>query len=746
MSKILFLTFLFLSSGIRAQQEIDNDSTLSLPEVCIVGKQVKSLPGSGHYISPEKLAKLNQPDINKTLRTVPGVNIRDEEGFGLRPNIGLRGVSVNRSAKITIMEDGILIAPAPYADPSAYYFPTLARMEAIEVLKGSSQIQYGPYTIGGALNLLSTSIPESFKGFALLSYGSFGTNQQRIWIGDSKKKLDYIFEFNRWASLGFKQLDNDGGNTGFDRRDFMGKLRWHTDKSAKIQQFITLKYVNSTEEANESYLGLTYQDFKANPNRRYAATQKDFLDMKHRHISLNYNITPLKSFNINVTGYYAQTFRDWARVNTIGGVSLNNILANPLANDTAYRIMTGRMNGNLDYQSAARNYTARGAQANLSYQFLTGELKHNLQIGLRYHQDEADRFATRSTYAMINGIMVQTSAGITGNQENQIRKGTSFSSYLQYNLHYKNLSITPGVRYEDITLDFKNYGNADFARLGDNLKTAQNQLSILLPGIGFNYAINSFMTLFGGFHKGFSPPGMPSLTSVEQAKVETAFNYELGYRYQNRNINAQACFFWSEYANILGSDNISGGGLGTGNMFNAGNARVLGLEFNLEYDLMKTISISKDSPIRLPLGIVYTYTHARFKRTFKGAGGDWGTGIINKNDLIPFITPHLLTTILSIENDKFNLNLISRFVGETRTKPSQGEVILPKDEVKYSEVNTIASSWVFDLSGNYKFHKNTTVFTLINNLFNSAYIVANLPQGYRPGIPLAFNLGLKFDF
>jgi Fe(3+) dicitrate transport protein len=743
MSKFLFFTFLLLASGLKAQQEVENDSTVNLPDVSIIGKRTKSLPGSGHYVSLEKLSKLNQPDINKILRTVPGVNIRDEEGFGLRPNIGLRGTPVNRSAKITIMEDGILMAPAPYADPSAYYFPTLARMEGIETLKGSSQIQYGPYTIGGALNLLSTSIPESFKGFAQVAYGSFGTNQQRIWIGDSKKNIDYVFEFNRWASLGFKQLDN-GGNTGFDRRDFMGKVRWHTAKAAKIQQFVTLKYVNTTEEGNESYLGLTYEDFKANPNRRYAATQKDFLDMKHQHISLNYNITPLKNFNINVTGYYAQTFRDWARVNNIGGVSLNNILANPLANDTAYQIMTGRMNGNLDYQSAARNYTVRGVQANLSYEFLTGKVKHNLQVGVRYHQDEADRFATRSTYVMTNGLMVQTSAGVTGNQENQIRKGTSLASYLQYNIQYKNLTITPGIRYEDIVLDFNNYGNADFARLGGALKTAQNKLSILLPGVGVHYAINSFMNVFGGLHKGFSPPGMPSVTSVEQAKVETAINYELGYRYINKSVNAQVCFFWNEYSNILGSDNMSGGGLGTGNMFNAGNARVVGVEANAEYDLMR--SINKNSRVRLPVGLIYTYTDARFKETFRNAGGDWGTGIINKNDLIPFITPHLVTATVGIEGDKFNVTLISRFVGETRTKPGQGDVTLPKDNVKYNDVNTIASSWVFDLSVNYKFHKNITVFTLVNNLFNSAYIVANLPQGYRPGMPFAFNLGFKFDF
>ena len=141
--------------------------------------------GAAYYLSTDELADFNYTDINRALNKISGVNFYEEDGFGLRPNISIRGTSPERSSKIAIMEDGILISPAPYSASSAYYFPSVARMQAVEVLKGSSQIQYGPYTTGGAINFVSTEIPKSFQGKISSSYGSFNTGQTYSTVGSS---------------------------------------------------------------------------------------------------------------------------------------------------------------------------------------------------------------------------------------------------------------------------------------------------------------------------------------------------------------------------------------------------------------------------------------------------------------------------------------------------------------------------------------------------------------------------------
>lgn len=744
MKKICFSILILFCYQLFGQTN-NTDSIEVLLDVEIIGKKAKTLTGSGEYIPSATLSKLNQNDINKVLRLIPGVNIRDEEGFGLRPNIGLRGTSVNRSAKITLMEDGILVAPAPYSDPSAYYFPSFTRMQALEVLKGSSQIKYGPNTIGGAVNLISTTIPNSFNAFAKVSYGSFETNQERVWVGDSKKNFDYLFEVNRYASNGFKEVLNLK-NTGFERTDWLVKLRWHSAATAKFYQAATLKYLNTTEEGNETYLGLTYSDFLANPYQRYAITQKDRLDLKHQELTLNYVISILKNVIFSTSAYYMQTGRNWGRANSVMGVGLSNIINNPIANATAYEVINGTTNGNGVFQAGDRTYSVKGIQSFLKYKFNKGLFEHNFELGWRWHEDAANRYATNSNISMIDGRVSFTSYGLRGNNENQIRSAKSVAAFLKYDLVYKGLTISPGIRYENIDLTLKNYGILDNNRLGTNVQTASNSISIVLPGIGFSYDFSKGMNVFGGVHKGFSPPGVPVITATPstQAQTEIAVNYEIGYRYNIGFFRLQATGFFSDYENILGSDNLSGGGDGTGNMFNAGKAKIYGLEFFSEFDFFYFLR-SNPYHLKLPLSVSYTFTDARFAQTFINGGGDWGTGQINKGDVIPFITPQLLTLRLSIENSIFNLSLVTRYVGSTRTKPGQNEEVFPTATIAYSEINSIAAYWVSDLSANYRFSKVFMAFGEINNLFDLKYTVSNLPQGFLAGIPLAVNLGIKME-
>ncbi|MGB1087091.1 MAG: TonB-dependent receptor plug domain-containing protein, partial [Alphaproteobacteria bacterium] len=126
-----------------AQAGLAGEYDPAIDAITVVGQvsDIKDVPGSVDFLDPEVLQEQSYSDITRVLRRTTGVYMQEEDGFGLRPNIGMRGSGLDRSAKIALMEDGVLVAPAPYAAPSAYYFPNQARISAVEVSKGPAAIK-----------------------------------------------------------------------------------------------------------------------------------------------------------------------------------------------------------------------------------------------------------------------------------------------------------------------------------------------------------------------------------------------------------------------------------------------------------------------------------------------------------------------------------------------------------------------------------------------------------------------------
>ena len=178
--------------------------------------------GSAHKVDEEHLERFELDNIEQIIEQVPGMTTRNEDGFGLRPNIGIRGANSDRSAKITLMEDGIPLAPGPYAAPAAYYFPMPTRVTGIEIFKGPAATRFGPHTIGGALNLQTREIPLEPSSYIDLAAGLRSTYKGHVWFFSAKGNVSHLFEVVHLQSQGFKEIDG-GGNTGFDRSELMWK-------------------------------------------------------------------------------------------------------------------------------------------------------------------------------------------------------------------------------------------------------------------------------------------------------------------------------------------------------------------------------------------------------------------------------------------------------------------------------------------------------------------------------------------
>ena len=263
----------------------DQPQMLEPMEIIGDASAAQTLPGSGYVVGDQQLKTEVEADINQVLKTVPGVYVREEEGLGLRPNIGIRGATAERSSNVTLMEDGILIAPAPYSNPAAYYFPTFKRMSSLEVLKGAPLLRYGPQTTGGVINLISTPIPNERQGYVETVTNERGSTDVHATYGDTNGDWGYLVETVQRSAQGFKDIDRSNRNSGFDISDYVGKLRWQGER-----QSVTAKLQYSEETSNSSYLGLTDADFSQDPNRRYGLSSIDQMNNTHSGITLTHQL------------------------------------------------------------------------------------------------------------------------------------------------------------------------------------------------------------------------------------------------------------------------------------------------------------------------------------------------------------------------------------------------------------------------------------------------------------------------
>ena len=693
---------------------------------------IRKLPGSAYYISPLEIQKFNYSDIHCVLKSIPGVNIQEEDGYGLRPNIGLRGSGSSRSSKITLMEDGILMAPAPYCAPSAYYFPTTGRMYAVEVLKGSSQIKYGPFTTGGAINLISTPIPQKLTGKLNINGGSFFGRNIHSYIGNTHGNFGYLVESFNYGSNGFKQLDN-GGNTGFNKNDFITKFRFTSDKKSRIQQSLALKLGYCQETSNETYVGLTDDDFNLTPYRRYAGSQMDVMNSSQNQLSLRYSVEPMNGIKFSTSIYRNNFKRNWYKLSSVedslgNKVGISSILSGPEHYTRHYELLTGSSSVPIEsfyVKGNNRSYYSQGIQSEVNFDFTTGEMIHDLQIGIRYHQDAMDRFQNQDEYSMNEGIMFQTSHGELGTESNRVKSAYALATHIQYNFKHKKIDITPGIRYEKIDLQEVDYGKADPLRQGTNASYKLNSIDVFVPGIGFNYAINTKASVYGGIHKGFAPPG-----TTEGSLPEESINYEAGTKYFGQNLNLQTVLFYTDYKNLLGNDLAATGGNGSGTFYNGGQARTLGVEMFATINTLKLMG--KKSKFRMPVTVSYTYTNSEFLTSFESSFESWGDIYIG--DELPYVANHQFSSRLSFHYEKLEIHLNAKFNSPMRAQAGSED---------FSTIEHIPAYFIMD--GTIKYHFNQKIcFNLnVQNISNTAYVVALRPAGLRPGLPRVIQFGIN---
>ena len=712
-----------------------------MDEIAIIGSKfnVKNVAGSAAYIDMEDIRQHGIADINRVLRRVPGVTLRQEDGFGLFPNISLRGVDPSRSAKVTMMEDGVLTAPAPYSAPDAYYSPATGRMSGMEVLKGSSQVKYGPRTTGGVINFQSTSIPTAEKYYSKTTFGSFDELRNHSYFGNTSQsdsgKFGYLIEYYTRNNTGFTKLDDTvasirgEADTGIRRMEPMLKVSYEPKTS--MYQRLEFKYGHTDLDANETYLGLSTHDFMENPNRRYAASRFDEINSEH-HRSYLRHFMEIDSKTSLITTIYGNTFhRNWQKLDEVDGTDLDQALSNP----ARLAVLRGEAAGTLTLRNNNRTYYLYGIQGDLKHQAQIGQTEHNIELGLRYHYDQIRRFQRDETFTQgANGNITAVTIADGGADGNILQETDAVALNIQDAIKWGKFTFTPGVRTEYIVGKYKNYANG---------RTGTKGYVAVVGGGSFKYdmydAGGRDIDLFAGIFRGFSPPD-PKSAFENGLREETSLGYEAGIRYKNAPaaFSTEAIFFLTDTEDLIVRADI--GDTSNGQTINGGEVRSLGLEFQANYDA----GLAKNWSFQTPTYVSFTYTDASFQKNIgTTSGGSIFAGAADGNK-VPYISDYVISLGTGIIYKKLNVNFDANYTSSAYADGSNNGTNINTSGTASERFGEIDAQYQIDAAVGYQINNKVRLFSNFKNITNSQFIITRQPTGPRPNLPFSMMAGLEF--
>ncbi len=688
-----------LSSSVRSEVTVVGQRLVSSVE------EAERVAGSYDALGAAELERARVFTTNEALRRVPGIHTRDEEGFALRPNIGIRGLNPTRSTKVLLLEDGLPLAYAPYGDNASYYHPPIDRFRSVEVLKGSSQIAYGPQTLGGVVNYLTPAPPSAPSASLSITGGSESYFNAHASAGGRIGATGLLVDYVR------KQGDGARENTSSRVDDLSLKAVAPVGGS----QTLTFKAAWYHEDSNLTYSGLRQAEWEANP--RQNPFENDRTDFRNLSASVVHDLVLSPNARLSTAAYGSLFSRDWWRQSSNSSQRPNDAL-DPACGGMANLSTTCGNEGRL------RDYTTWGVTPRLTLDHVVLGSRSQLHAGVRWHQEKQERVQK-------NGPLPTSRDGVVV-EENR-RDAKAFSAFVDNRFEWGRWSVTPGVRFESV-----DYDRTNFLANGGSGVSGTDSLSQLLPGLGVSFRAAARTTVFAGLHRGFAPPRVEDVISnsggVVELDPELSWNAELGVRTEPAaGVSLQATLFRMDYENQIVPASLAGGVGAT--LTNGGETLQQGVEGSLLLEAAPLLRTAHDVWFRAAVTWLPT---AEFEGTRTSGVSGFGNVSVSGNRL-PYAPETLLTASVGYRHPAgFGASLEAVRTGEqygddlnTVAPTADGQRgLIPAYTLWNATVDLDVPRW------------RTTFFVTVKNLFDETAIV-DRSRGILPTIPRLVQAGFK---
>jgi Fe(3+) dicitrate transport protein len=584
------LIILLACIGIQVQAQTKKDTVgkrnIMLNEVRIT--DVKAIKGMGYLgetsnhinYSGKKTevilldsldANTAQNNPRQILGRIPGANYSETEGSGFPSNgVGFRGLNPSQSIETNTRQNGYNIAADLYGYSEAYYLPPLEAVERIEVIKGSSSLQFGSQ-FGGVINyILKKGNPN--KRFELNSketVGSFGFVNAYNSIGGQLGKLNY-FSF-----LELSRNDGYRPNAKVERLSGYGSLSYQVNKKLKLD----LEY-SLLRNRIQMPGGFTDEQFN--------------LDSKASYRSRNWITSPWNVIALKADYKLSdKTFISFTNALNLSSRSLvwRNEDGGPAAIDNIDPATNQYVNREVGIEKFHNNTT----ELRFFKEYKNNNFSGNLAAGIRgfYGKLRRQGGGVGTTGTNYDLTLVEPGFGYDLNFST-----TNIAPFIENTFKFGKLSVTPGLRYEFIKSGVKGFNeSSDHSEVLQSDYT-QNR-SFLLGGLALQYNLDYSSNFYGNITQAYRPIDYSSLTplaSIAQVnpnlKDAKGYNVDAGFRGILKNyFNYDISLFYLRYNNRIGViEKEDGKGKTFPFRTNIADSEHKGIESYLELNLTKWLS------------------------------------------------------------------------------------------------------------------------------------------------------------
>lgn len=625
-------------------------------------------PGARSIVTEQQLREQGSETVADALKGIPGVQVRDSNGTGgsdISLNVGVRGLTSRLSPRSTILMDGVPLAVAPYGQPQLSMAPLgIGNIQSVDVVRGGGAVRYGPQNVGGVINFVTRDIPKDFGGTVSAqtqgaSHGGLKTLTSASVGGTSDNGLGAELLYSGLHGQGYRD-SND--NTDID--DFMLKTKYAFTERDELQA--NFHYYDAKAGMPG---GLTSAQYAANPFQSTRAW--DQFEGRRKDMSFKYKHSE-DDKQLEVLTYFTDSYRGSDIAQKVGNKGLFQMGSFP------------------------RHYTTWAFEPSYSQLFRFWDMSHEVTVGYRYLNETADEKAFRSTSYNPDKTWQQPDAST---YYQHTYGGTAANAfYIDDAINVGNWTITPGMRYESI----KTHISDDF----NNISREKNY-SQPLPSISVMYHLTDSWNVFTNASTSFGSMQYFQLTKGGNGSQpapgltpEKAHTYEVGTRYDDTVIKAEATLFYIDFDDQL--QYISN----TVGWTNLGATKHQGIELALNYDLSE-LNRALDG---VSLYTTYTYTKAT---SDNGAFAD--------KDL-PYYSRQVYTVGTRYATGDWVWNLDS-FAQSKQRSPGTGDTYIT-DESADGQYGNIAGYMVWNMRGEYDFGPSLSHLKLgagIKNLFDQRY-------------------------